>query len=760
MSYTGLAASPRDLGLKRSGKISVLFDEPIMICALIGMTSSYFWGICPVRSRCSKYAILLCFAGVMMLASASRAQEITFEEHIRPIFREHCAACHNAQKESSGLALDSYARVIQGGAGGEVVYSGDLGSSRLWSLVNHDEQPVMPPNQDPIAAEKRALIKQWIEQGLRERSGSAPVAAAGGGLAAVVTDSDDNSPGVVPLETCLQPVAVAERAAAVASVAVSPKAPLVAVAGQHQVLIFHTDSSELVTIIPFLEGSITSLRFSRDSRILMVAGGQAAKSGCCVLYDVATGRKLAKLGDELDTVLAADMDRGLKTLALGSSNKLVRGIDISTAAPKYEIKKHTDWVTALDMSPDGAFMATGDRQGGLVVWEVAAGREYQVLEGHGLAVTSICWRGDSKIFATSSEDGTIRLWDREKVKAERSWDAHPGGALQVRFGKNGNLVSIGRDKTPKMWNTDAANLATFTALRDVGLTVDLSFDGKHVIAGDWSGQVKVFTTEPPAERCELNPNPPKLEDQLLANEQALAAAQSDLEARRSLLAQATATRDAGQVEFDAAVNKYRTTKAEVESARQQSVAAGQPADLSSREAEVVELERMVGRLAAARLLSDEALAEAQRNAQSSEASFAAFKAKHEALTAAFANFQQIPQKLVERINAAQQSIVLQEQTIAKEDALLAAIDELTGIAAKTLEQFKASHSEEMKSAEGAPQPTSITAGIEEVRDRVASSREIQVQACTTARETLQSLKQSSESLRLDFEFFQQAYPSP
>jgi len=39
----------------------------------------------------------------------------------------------------------------------------------------------------------------------------------------------------------------------------------------------------------------------------------------------------------------------------------------------YEIKKHTDWITALEFSPDGARLATGDRSGAILLWEAASG---------------------------------------------------------------------------------------------------------------------------------------------------------------------------------------------------------------------------------------------------------------------------------------------------------------------------------------------------------------------------------------------------
>src|SRR5438105_2660369 len=105
-------------------------------------------------------------------APATSAPKITYDEHVRPILREHCFSCHSADKQESGLALDSYQKSMAGGSSGEVVLPGDLASSRLWALASHAEEPKMPPKQDKLAATKLDIISKWIEGGAPENAGS------------------------------------------------------------------------------------------------------------------------------------------------------------------------------------------------------------------------------------------------------------------------------------------------------------------------------------------------------------------------------------------------------------------------------------------------------------------------------------------------------------------------------------------------------------------------------------------------------------
>ena len=129
--------------------------------------------------------------------------------------------------------------------------------------------------------------------------------------------------------------------------------------------------------------------------MLLAAGGHAAQSGCVVLYDVKSGRRIAKIGDELDSVLAADINSTQTLVALGGPSRVVRIYSAQTGELQHEIRKHTDWIYAVEFSPDGKLRATADRSGGLFVWEGETAREVQNLRGHTNAVFDVAWRPDA-----------------------------------------------------------------------------------------------------------------------------------------------------------------------------------------------------------------------------------------------------------------------------------------------------------------------------------------------------------------------------
>src|SRR4029078_3641845 len=214
----------------------------------------------------------------------------------------------------------------------------------------------------------------------------------------------------------------------------SPWAPLAAVGGQKQVILYNTDTGALVGFLPFEYGQIDSIKFSRNAKFVLVAGGRGGQSGHAVLLNVETGAKVLEVGkSEADAILAADISADQTQIAVGGPGKLVRIYSTSDGSVLREIKKHTDWVTAVEFSPDGVLLATGDRNGGLFVWEAFTAREYFTLRGHTSAITEVSWRLDSNVVGSGSEDSSVRLYEMENGNQVRTWGAHGGGAQSLRY---------------------------------------------------------------------------------------------------------------------------------------------------------------------------------------------------------------------------------------------------------------------------------------------------------------------------------------
>src|SRR6266436_4538846 len=247
---------------------------------------------------------------LMALTSANAQDKITYQDHILPLIEANCSKCHNSDKKKADLDLTSYQGAIKGSGSGVVLLSGNPDGSKLWKAVTHAEEPNMPPNRPKLADKDLELIKKWISGGLLENAGSKAVAAAKPALDLTLQPDAMGKPdGPPPLPARplpLNPVLHTARMNAITGIACSPWAPLIAIAGQKQVLLFNTDTLALLGILPFTEGQAVDLKFSRNGKLLLASGGRGANSGAVMVWDVVTGERRMMMGKEYDTVLSAD----------------------------------------------------------------------------------------------------------------------------------------------------------------------------------------------------------------------------------------------------------------------------------------------------------------------------------------------------------------------------------------------------------------------------------------------------------------------
>lgn len=531
---------------------------------------------------------------------AAAQDKVTYQDHVLPIFRNACLNCHNPDKKKAGLDLSSYSGAMTGSENGKVIEPGDNEGSQLYRLVARTEEPFMPPKGDKLPDKDLELIKKWINGGVLENSGSQAVASNKPKVdlkVATSTSGKPDGPPPMPGTLVLEPAVKAQRAGQLLSLAASPWAPLVALGGQKQVLLYSTETCELLGVLPFPEGTPHVLKFSRSGKLLLAGGGIDAKIGRVVLFDVTTGNRVTELGDEFDVVLAADISPDQTHVVIGGPGKVVKVLSTASGATVKSIKKHTDWVTALAYSPDGVLFASGDRNGGLFVWEGATGGAFYTLNGHKSAITAVSFRGDSNVLASASEDGTVKLWDMASGNEVKSWNAHGGGVRSVHFTHDGRLATSGRDRLVRLWKPDGAGIRQLDpAFDDIALQAAFDHDGKRAVGGDWTGKVRVWTVEDGKPVGELTSNPPTLAERLAEVDRRLGGlapvhekAQTEYAAAKDAADKAKAEAEAASAELARLTAAVAAKKKAGEAVAQAAAAAKTAAEAQPDDASLVKL---------------------------------------------------------------------------------------------------------------------------------------------------------------------------
>lgn len=673
--------------------------------------------------------VLLCAFVPSLLWDAAFAQDqaaaekVTYVDHVLPLFKARCGSCHNANDKKGGLALDSYAGVMEGGGSGAVVEGGAPDSSYLFQLVTHESEPTMPPNADKLPDAELAVIRKWIEGGLLETSGSTAKIKKSSTVAKIEVSGERPAEVAMPQAYLGDPQVVAPRPNAVTALAGSPWAPLAAVSGHHQIAVFHTGTLDLLGVLPFPEGQPHILKFSRNGALLLAGGGRGGASGKVVLFDVKTGARVAEIGDEYDAVLAADISPDHSLVALGGPKKMLRVYSVATGELVHENKKHTDWITAIEFSPDGVLLASGDRANGLVVWESFTGRVYNDLAGHQGAVNDVSWRPDSNVVASGSEDGTIRLWEMTNGTQVKSWNAH-GGVAALEYIRDGRLVSTGRDRVVRLWNGDGAQVQEFAGMTDVGMEVAFDAESERALGGDWSGLVRVWNAADGALLGQFDTNPPTLATRIAALEQQLAASAAQaqqtaeqLAAMQKALADRQAAADAALAQANAGAEKAK-----------QSAAAKVEADkrLAETTAAQAIADKLAGESNTAKTAADQALADknaalkaAEEALKAAQAAYALAVKEQEAAAVAAANAAKTAGEAATVVATAQTSVnqAAEAEKAAAEEAarLKAAADKAVAEAQVTPEQQKALQDTEAAAQAARQQAAALQAVVERLK---------------------------------------------
>jgi hypothetical protein len=414
--------------------------------------------------------------------------------HVLPIFEQHCTGCHDPSDQRGGLDLSTHAAARAGGGSGQSITPGEPEQSRLFRMVAQQERPFMPRNAEPLRAAELAVVRAWIEQGAAadEASARAFQVARASALKAAAADAADDAAGEGPMPGG---AAVAESPRPVqplpaVGLARSPRANVVAAAGDRQILWFDGDLQRLGAT-PVDAERLGALAFAENGAFVAAAAGAVGRQGSALVFDVRSGQLLARAGALRDLPLAVAVHAGTSRVALAGSDRHVRvfGFDGSEQAAL----KHDDFVLAVQFAPDGALCVGADRSGKVVAWELPGGLVWQSFVGHASAVHGLAIDRRGKTLFTAGADGTVRAFELQTGKERWRQNAHPGhAALACTVARDGKVASSGSDGVMRVFSDAGRDVARSNAVGEWLYSVAFAAD-ELIVAGDWQGRLHAFS---------------------------------------------------------------------------------------------------------------------------------------------------------------------------------------------------------------------------------------------------------------------------
>jgi hypothetical protein len=461
--------------------------------------------LCPLIAAAITLLYLLLCAPPARAQQPDPSQPISFMDHVAPILKENCFACHDAKKRKGKFDMTTFERLQKGGDQGEPITPGKPKESNLFLFTCGEEEPQMPPKEAGglLAKEKVAVIERWIKEGAKY-DGPSPQSD----LVAELRKrwNPPAPPGSYPFPSIVR------------SVIFTPDSKKLIVGGYHELLVWDFDEGKLEGRIRTRAERTNAMLLLPDGKTLVVAGGRPGQEGDVRLYnlnapsaktegdvklwdgvDPKAGVLIKELLQTDDEVLCLALSPDGKKLASGGCDRVVRVWDVGDDFKLDQtIENHADWVFGIAFAPDNKHLLTCSRDKTAKVWDLSTKESALTFPDHQNGVYGIAIKPDGKVGVSGGEDNQLRFWNATgEGKQIRASGGHGKTIWKVIFHPSKPLVvTCSSDGTVRTWNPDNGQaVKTLSGHTDYVYALAVSPDGTLAASGAWNGEVRVHKLE-------------------------------------------------------------------------------------------------------------------------------------------------------------------------------------------------------------------------------------------------------------------------
>ena len=187
---------------------------------------------------------------------------------------------------------------------------------------------------------------------------------------------------------------------------------------------------------------------SPDGRLAAIGGAPGDHK--VRVFDAGTGRRLITLS-ESSVPTHIVFGPGSRLVAVAGADKLVELRNVETGALTATLGGQVGTITDVAFSPRGTLVATSSTDGTARIWQTS-GSFVAPLIGHHLYVSSVAFSSDGQRVVTASTDGTARVWRALTGDLVAVLAGHREPVSSAVFNSDGReVVTGGADGTMRFW---------------------------------------------------------------------------------------------------------------------------------------------------------------------------------------------------------------------------------------------------------------------------------------------------------------------
>ena len=164
--------------------------------------------------------------------------------------------------------------------------------------------------------------------------------------------------------------------------------------------------------------------------------------------------------------------------------------DGKTGNHKITLTGHTKQVSCVAYSPDSKLIATGSYDGTIRLWDATTGTHQTTLALAVGGVRTLAYSPDGNTIVCGGGNGHVQLWDTQTLKLKSTLTGHTERVKSVAYSPDGNTIATGSsDGTVRLWDAETGKSKTvLTGYMRIN-TAAYSPDGKTIVTGNQDGKV-------------------------------------------------------------------------------------------------------------------------------------------------------------------------------------------------------------------------------------------------------------------------------
>jgi WD40 repeat protein/serine/threonine protein kinase/nucleoside diphosphate kinase len=230
----------------------------------------------------------------------------------------------------------------------------------------------------------------------------------------------------------------------------------------------------------------TQAVFTPDNRFVLSGSGTLfgafPDDARMLLWDWEAGTLIREFSGHSDSITSVAVSPDGATALSASRDGTVMLWDLATGEALRTFVGHDDWVWSVVYSPDGTQALSASRDTTLILWDVTTGAVLRRFVGHDEWVNAGVFSPDASRIVSASDDGRVIVWDATSGEPLQALSGHNGPVHDVAVSPDGRTILSGSsDQSALLWDAASGEVLASLFMNSAVNGVGYSGDGQTLL---------------------------------------------------------------------------------------------------------------------------------------------------------------------------------------------------------------------------------------------------------------------------------------